>query len=68
MCLGGGSATPTYKPPTPTLAEPGPASPNDMINNQTVDNINDRSKQQNYRQANRGGRTTSQSSKNTGLY
>ena len=61
MCLGG-NAMPTYKPPVRVEKEAGPASPDDMVNDQVVTNVNDRSKQDEFRQANRGTHTTSQSS------
>ena len=60
MCLGG-SAAPTWKPPEQKVIEPGPESPNDKVNNMDVPNINDRSKQDTFRQANRGGTATKQS-------
>ena len=70
MCLGGGSAAPTYRPPPPRVVEPGPESPQDKVNNVEVENINDRSQQQARRQANRGptaskqkARTSSQTNK-----
>ncbi len=59
MCLGG-SAAPTYKPPTPRVIEPGPESPNDKVNNMDVENINDRSRQKEFRQANKGTTATKQ--------
>ena len=62
MCLGG-SAAPTYHPPKKRVVQPGPASPDDMVNNQVVENINDRSQQQKFRDANRGPTATKQSSK-----
>lgn len=43
MCLGGGGG---YTPPPMKQApapQPGPASPNDMVNNQPIANANDRS-------------------------
>ena len=43
MCLGGGGG---YTPPPKVMApapQPGPASPNDMVNNQQIQNANDRS-------------------------
>ena len=65
MCLGGGSAAPTYRPPPPRVIEPGPASPQDKVNNVEVENINDRSTQDMARERNRGptasGQTGSQS-------
>ena len=54
MCLGGGSAAPTWRPPPPRVPEAGPPSPDDMVNNQRVDNINDRSMQDEARASNRG--------------
>jgi len=36
------------------VVEPGPASPNDMVNNVDVENVNDRSQQDASRKANRG--------------
>jgi len=66
MCLGGGSAAPTYRPPPPRVIEPGPESPQDKVNNMEVENINDRSQQEARRQSNRGptasGQKGSQSS------
>ena len=59
MCLGGSSA-PTWKPPKPRVIEPGPESPNDQINNMDVENINDRSQQKKFRQANRNPTATTQ--------
>jgi hypothetical protein len=53
MCLGG-SAMPTYQPPKPREIEAGPESPNDKVNNQEVENINDRSQQEAARKRNRG--------------
>ena len=50
MCLG--SAAPTWKPPEPKIIEPGPESPNDMVNGIEVENINDRSQQQKFRDEN----------------
>ena len=52
-------------PETPKAAPiaPGPASPDDMGNNQRVENINERSQQEQMRNANRGQHTTAQSSK-----
>ena len=43
MCLGGGGG---YTPPPKVMApapQPGPASPPDMVNNQQIQNANDRS-------------------------
>jgi hypothetical protein len=59
MCLGGSSA-PTYQPPPQRQIEEGPESPNDKVNNMDVDNVNDRSQQDTYRQANRGATATKQ--------
>ena len=60
MCMGSPSM-PAYEPPKPPVYEKGPASPDDMVNNQTVENVNDRSQQDTFRQANRGGTATKQS-------
>ena len=69
MCLGGSSA-PTYRPPPPRVIEPGPASPQDKVNNVEVENINDRSMHDEYRTSNRGptasGQKSSQSGSKTG--
>ena len=65
MCLGG-SAAPTYQPPPPRQVDPGPESPNDQVNNMDVENINDRSRQKEFRNKNKGGTATSQSSKGYG--
>ena len=62
MCLGG-SAAPTYRPPPPRVIEPGPESPQDRVNNQAVENINERSQQAAKRQANRGPTASKQSAK-----
>ena len=62
------SAYPTYTAPPKREVEAGPASPDDMVNNQKVENINDRSLQDKYRNANRGKHTTSQSSKTDKAY
>lgn len=51
MCLG--SAAPTYQPPPKREIAAGPESPNDSLNNMDVENINDRSRQKEFRQANR---------------
>tara|TARA_R100001082_G_scaffold9317_1_gene5305 strand:- start:177 stop:401 length:225 start_codon:yes stop_codon:yes gene_type:complete len=48
MCLGGGGGT-AYEPQKvlPRVdPPPGPPSPDDMVNNQVVDNANKRSEQQ----------------------
>tara|TARA_R100000152_G_C6730057_1_gene154858 strand:+ start:489 stop:737 length:249 start_codon:yes stop_codon:yes gene_type:complete len=65
MCLGG-SAAPTYRPPPPRVIPPGPESPQDKVNNQEVENINDRSQQDARRNANRGATATAQSNKGYG--
>ena len=59
MCLGG-SAAPTYQPPPQRQIDPGPESPNDQVNNMDVENITDRSRQKEFRQANRGPTATKQ--------
>ena len=59
MCLGGSSA-PTWRPPPPKVIEAGPPSPDDMVNNQRVDNINDRSMQEDARASNRGATASGQ--------
>jgi len=66
MCLGGGSAAPTYRPPPPRVIEPGPESPQDKVNNQEVENINDRSLQKANRQANRGQTASGQKGSQSG--
>ena len=48
--------------------EAGPESPDDKVNNQTVENINDRSQQQAKRDANRGPTASAQSSKTDKAY
>lgn len=58
MCLG--SAAPTWQPPPKKEILPGPESPNDMVNNMDVENINDRSRQEEFRQANRNPTATTQ--------
>ena len=68
MCLGGGSAAPTYRPPPPRVILPGPESPQDKLNNVEVENINDRSAQTAKRQANRGATATAQSGKTNKAY
>ena len=61
MCLGGGSSAPTYRPPPPRQVDPGPESPNDKVNGVDVENINDRSRQDEYRAKNKGGTASGQS-------
>ena len=69
MCLGGGTpGAPTYVPPPPRVVEPGPESPQDQVNNQDVENINDRSLQDTKRNSNRGATATAQSSKTDKAY
>jgi len=58
MCLG--SAAPTYQPPPKREIAAGPESPNDSLNNMDVENINDRSQQKKFRQANRNPTATTQ--------
>ena len=62
------SAYPTYTPPKKREIEAGPESPDDKVNNQIVENANDRSLQDSKRDANRGTHTTSQSSKTDKAY
>ena len=60
MCLGGGGG---YTPPPMKQApapQPGPASPNDMVNNQQIENANDRSDME-------GNRNAMDPKKNTGF-
>ncbi len=55
MCLGGSSQpAPTYQPIKYRVVEPGPASPNDKLNNMNVENVNERSQQDAARKSNRG--------------
>ncbi len=67
MCLGGGSSAPSWRPPPPKVIEAGPPSPDDMVNNQKVDNINDRSMQDEYRAKNRAGTASAQKGPIAGL-
>ena len=62
------AAYPTYTPPPKREIEAGPESPDDMVNDQVVDNANPRAFQEKYRNANRGKHTTSQSSKTDKAY
>ena len=66
MCLGGGSSAPTWRPPPPKVPEAGPESPQDMVNNQPVENINDRSQQEAMRDANRAGTASGQKGSQSG--
>ena len=59
---------PTYQPPKPREIEAGPESPNDKVNNQDVENANDRSLQDAKRNANRGPTASAQSSKTDKAY
>jgi len=62
------SAMPTYTPPPKREIEAGPESPDDMVNNQIVENANDRSLQDTKRNSNRGATATAQSSKTDKAY
>ena len=62
------SAMPTYTPPPKREIEAGPESPEDMVNNQIVENVNDRSLQDTKRNSNRGATATAQSSKTDKAY
>ena len=64
MCMGS-SSQPAYQPPKPPVYEVGPASPDDMVNNQKVDNINDRSTQDAMRSRNKGPTASSQTGSKT---
>ena len=64
MCLGSPSA-PAYAPPKPPVYEKGPASPDDMVNNQVVENINDRSQQDAMRSRNKGPTASTQKTPGT---
>ena len=66
MCLG--SAAPTWEPPKKREILPGPESPNDKVNNVDVENANDRSLQDEKRNANKGPVASSQSSKTDKAY
>jgi len=46
MCLGGGGMMQPPQRPAPPPRQPGPASPDDSVNNQPVPNAQDRSKQE----------------------
>ena len=59
---------PTYTPPPKREIEAGPESPDDMVNNQIVENANDRSLQDTKRNSNRGATATAQSSKTDKAY
>ena len=62
------SAYPTYTPPKKREIEAGPESPDDKVNNQIVENANDRSLQDAKRNANRGPTASAQSSKTDKAY
>ena len=66
MCLM--PSMPTYTPPPKRHIEPGPASPDDMVDGQVVENVNDRSLQDTKRNSNRGATATAQSSKTDKAY
>ena len=59
MCLAG--AAPTYQPPPKREPEVGPESPQDKVNNMDVENINDRSRQDEFRNKNKGDTASKQS-------
>jgi len=63
MCLGGGGAPAPPKVVRRPDPEPGPASPQDTLNNQPVQNANSRVDQQAARDANKGTTASKQSSK-----
>ena len=70
MCLAGPAMPQQPAPAKARVVEPGPASPNDKVNNVEVENITDRSQQRTRRQANRGptaskqqGQTSSRTNK-----
>ena len=68
MCLGGGGG---YNPPPVKKApeaEPGPASPSDMVNNNIIANANPRAEQEAARNEFDPPKKKAQSDKNTGLY
>ena len=66
MCMA--SAYPTYTPPKKREIEAGPESPADKVNDQIVENANDRSLQDTKRNANRGPTASAQSSKTDKAY
>ena len=66
MCMG--SSMPTYQPPKARVVEPGDASPAAKVNDQVVENANDRSLQDTKRNSNRGATATAQSSKTDKAY
>jgi len=66
MCMM--SAYPTYTAPKKREIEAGPESPDDKVNNQIVENANDRSLQDAKRNANKGPTASAQSSKTDKAY
>ena len=46
MCLGGGGMMQPPQRPAPPPKQPGPASPDDSVNNQPVPNAKDRANQE----------------------
>ena len=58
MCLG--SAAPTYQTPAKRVVPEGAPSPNDKVNDQSVENVNDRSLQRQRRNENRSGTASKQ--------
>ena len=66
MCMA--TAYPTYTPPKKREIEAGPESPDDKVNNQIVENANDRSLQDEKRNANKGPTASAQSSKTDKAY
>ena len=62
------AAYPNYTPPKKREIEAGPESPDDMVNDQIVENANDRSLQDAKRNANRGPTASAQSSKTDKAY
>ena len=51
MCLGGGGGYTTPPMKQAPAPQPGPASPNDMVNNQQIQNANDRASMEGNRNA-----------------
>ena len=60
------SAYPTYTPPKKREIEAGPESPDDKVNNQIVENANDRSLQDARRNSNRGSTASGQKGSQSG--
>ena len=65
MCMGSPSM-PAYQPPKTRVVEPGPESPNDKVNYVEVENINDRSRQNEFRNKNRGPTASGQKGTQSG--